>query len=69
VGGVPKDGIPAIDRPQFDAVAEANKWLKDREPVLALEIKGDARAYPLHILTWHEVVNDTVGGVPVAVNY
>jgi hypothetical protein len=69
VGGVPKDGIPAIDNPQFDSVVEADKWLKDREPVLALELKGDVRAYPLHILTWHEVVNDTVGSVPVAVNY
>jgi hypothetical protein len=68
-GGPPPDGIPAIDRPQFVAPAEAAGWLKAKEPVLALEIAGDARAYPLQILMWHEIVNDTVGGRPVAVTY
>jgi hypothetical protein len=68
-GGPPPDGIPAIDKPKFLSVAEADKWLKDREPVIAFEAGGDARAYPLQIMTWHEIVNDTVGGRPVAVTF
>ncbi len=68
-GGPPPDGIPAIDRPVFVAPAEADRWLRPKEPVLGLEIQGDARAYPLQILIWHEIVNDTVGGKPVAVTY
>ena len=68
-GGPPPDGIPAIDRPNFVTSAEANAWLKPKEPVVALEISGEARAYPLQILMWHEIVNDTVGGRPVAVTY
>ncbi|WP_193371621.1 DUF3179 domain-containing protein [Pelagibius marinus] len=67
-GGPPKDGIPAIDDPRFVAVAEAGN-LAPAEPVIGLEIAGDARAYPLRVLTWHEIVNDTVGGTPVAVTY
>jgi len=68
-GGPPPDGIPAIDRPVFVATGAADAWLKPTEPVLALLIDGDARAYPLQILIWHEIVNDTVGGRPVAVTY
>jgi len=68
-GGPPPDGIPAIDRPAFVTPASAAAWLKPREPVLALTITGDARAYPLQILMWHEIVNDVVGGVPVAVTF
>src|SRR5262245_66225911 len=68
-GGPPPDGIPAIDRPAFVSPAAAAAWLAAREPVLALEVKGDARAYPLQILMWHEIVNDVVGGVPVAVTF
>jgi hypothetical protein len=66
-GGPPKDGIPSIDDPTFVPVAEAE--LTDTEPVIGLVIEGDARAYPLRILIWHEIVNDVVGGVPVAVTY
>lgn len=67
-GGPPKDGIPAIDDPQF--VRAANKTgLEDREAVITLEMGGQARAYPLRYLMWHEIVNDTVAGVPVAVTY
>ena len=61
-GGPPPDGIPAIDRPAFVAPANAAEWIRPKEPVLALEVNGDARAYPLQILMWHEIVNDTVGG-------
>jgi hypothetical protein len=68
-GGPPPDGIPAIDRPTFVGPAGAAAWIVPKEPVLALEIKGDARAYPLQILMWHEVVNDVVGGVPVTVTF
>jgi hypothetical protein len=68
-GGPPRDGIPSIDDPQFIASSEASDWLADNEPVIALDINGDARAYPLQILTWHEIVNDTVGGEPVIVTF
>ncbi|MGQ9815947.1 MAG: DUF3179 domain-containing (seleno)protein, partial [Candidatus Roseilinea sp.] len=68
-GGSPKDGIPAIDAPKFVSVAEADTWLKPLEPVIRVEINGEARAYPLQILTWHEIVNDTLGGVPVVVSF
>ena len=68
-GGPPKDGIPAIDKPVLETVAEADKWLKPKEPVILVERGGDARAYPLQILIWHEIVNDTVGGLPVSVTF
>lgn len=67
-GGPPKDGIPAIDDPKFIDVGR-NTTVEEIEPVIGLEINVDARAYPLRILMWHEIVNDTVGGVPVAVTY
>src|SRR5918996_3013276 len=68
-GGPPPDGIPSIDKPKFTSAQEADKNLKDSELVLGLNINGDIRAYPLQILVWHEIVNDKVGGVPVAVTY
>jgi hypothetical protein len=67
-GGPGKDGIPALDRPHFVRTAEAS-FLRPREPVIALVLAGRARAYPLQILTWHEIVNDVVAGVPVAVTF
>ena len=67
-GGPPKDGIPSIDSPKFTSLAES-RGLSDSEPVVGLVINGDARAYPLRVLMWHEIVNDTVGGVPVTVTY
>lgn len=68
-GGPPKDGIPAINQPWFESVANARQWLRDNEPVIALELGGKARAYPLQILVWHEIVNDEIEGVPVAVSF
>jgi hypothetical protein len=68
-GGPPKDGIPAIDNPAFIGVDEANADLEDIEPVVFFQIGNDARAYPLQILTWHEIVNDVVDGKPVAVTF
>ncbi len=68
-GGVPRDGIPPLDNPQFESIADADLWLEDVQPVVALEINGAARAYPLAILTWHEIANDELGGVPVSVTF
>ena len=68
-GGPPKDGIPAIDRPKFVSPAAAAEWLDSKEPVLVVERAGEARAYPFQILIWHELVNDTIGGVPILVSY
>lgn len=68
-GGPPRDGIPAIDRPKFDTVVEAGRWLRDVEPVVAVEHGGEARAYPVRVLIWHEIVNDVVGGEPLAVTF
>ncbi len=68
-GGPEPDGIPPIDRPVFVTSGAADAWLTPAEPVLALEVNGDARAYPLRILVWHEIVNDTVGGTPVTATF
>jgi hypothetical protein len=68
-GGPPPDGIPSIDDPKFISVQKANGRLEDSELILGLNINGDIRAYPLQILVWHEIVNDKIGGVPVAVTY
>ena len=68
-GGPPKDGIPSIDEPRFVGVAEAGEWLEPREPVIRLRRGGEARAYPLQVITWHEIVNDRVGGRPVTVTF
>ncbi len=68
-GGPPRDGIPAIDHPRFVTVEEADAWLKPREPVILFMLNGDVRVYPIQILIWHEIVNDEVGGVPVAITF
>lgn len=68
-GGVPRDGIPAVTDPIMESVEDAGEWLVDQSPVIAIEIDGDARAYPQALLTWHEIANDTVGDVPVAVTF
>ncbi len=68
-GGPTKDGIPAIDKPEFVAVSTADEWIKPKEPVIFFERNADVRAYPLQILIWHEIANDTVGDVPVAITF
>jgi len=68
-GGPPKDGIPSIDDPEFVSVEEADRFLDPREPVAMVELGGEVRAYPIQILIWHEIVNDEIGGEPVAVTY
>ena len=67
-GGPPRDGIPSIDNPIFSPASEV-ATVGEREPVIQLQIGDDIRAYPLQVLTWHEIVNDSVGGTPVAVTY
>jgi len=66
-GGPPKDGIPAIDRPRFVAPDAAK--MQPGERILGVARNGEAKAYPVRILNWHEIVNDSVGGEPVAVTY
>jgi len=68
-GGVPKDGIPALIAPQFVSVIDADAWLKPLEPVILVQVVEDARAYPIQILMWHEIANDTVGGEPLIVTF
>ncbi len=63
------DGIPAIDTPVFESVSDADAWLGENWPVMIFEWQGKARAYPLAILIWHEIVNDVVGGEPVALPF
>ena len=68
-GGPPRDGIPPIDSPVFFVADDAPDYMRAQEPVIALEIGGAAKAYPLAMLIRHEIVNDVLGGVPVAVTY
>ncbi|MFQ5440895.1 MAG: DUF3179 domain-containing protein [Nitrosopumilaceae archaeon] len=67
-GGPPKDGIPSIDNPKFADILNS-QYVSDSDIVIGLEINGESKAYPLFILVWHEIVNDYVGNVPVAVTY
>lgn len=67
-GGPPRDGIPSIDNPRFDTVAAAN-WLNNDARVLGLNLNGMQKAYPIAIMNWHEVVNDTFGELPVAITF
>ena len=68
-GGPPPDGIPAIDNPIFESVADADTWLGPDWPVMFFEHNGVARAYPLTILIQHEIVNDVVGDLPVTLTF
>ena len=67
-GGPPPDGIPPIDDPKFVHPSEVRR-LVAQEPVIAVELNGEAKAYPIRILMWHEIVNDEIGGEPVSVTY
>ena len=67
-GGVKVDGIPSLDNPKLIRAGEAD-YLKDADPVFGVSINGDVRAYPLRIMGWHEMFNDVIGGVPVALAY
>lgn len=65
---IPRDNIPAIDNPAFVPAGEETE-LTDQEPVIGLVLNGEAKAYPLRVMIWHEIANDTIGGVPVTVTY
>ncbi len=68
-GGPPKDGIPAVDNPRFGSIADVAGQVADTEPVVTVAIDGEAKAYPLSILMWHEIVNDELNGVPISVTF
>lgn len=68
-GGPPKDGIPALDNPEFVAFRIADSWLNDQEPVIVVEIQDHVRAYPLQIMIFHEIVNDELNGHPISVTF
>ena len=67
-GGVRVDGIPALDNPATLPASEAG-YLEEKDLVFAVEINGEARAYPLRIMDWHEMANDVVGNVPISLAY
>ena len=69
VGNPVKDGIPSVTDPAMESIASAAEWLNQRSPVIAVEIAGEARAYPLAILMWHEIANDEIAGSPIAVTF
>jgi hypothetical protein len=68
-GGPPKDGIPALFNPEYITAAEADGLLSPDERVLGFSLGGEARAYPIRIMSWHELVNDTVKGSPILVSW
>ena len=68
-GGVLVDGIPPLEFPNQETLAEVARWINDSDEVIGVSINGDARAYPIRIIAWHEMVNDTIGGVPVSLAY
>ena len=67
-GGPPKDGIPALDFPRFTSPLEAT-FLREDDWIIGLEIQGEARAYPVKILNYHEIVNDRIGTLGVLISY
>lgn len=68
-GGPGKDGIPSVDDPSFEPVDEVGDRILDDAPVFGVDIGGEAKAYPQYVLVWHEIANDVVGGVPIAMTY
>ena len=68
-GGPPRDGIPALDSPQFVDAREAGRFLNSGDSVLGVEHNGVAKAYPISIMNWHEIVNDDFAGSPVLVTW
>ena len=67
-GGPPKDGIPAILNPKFILPSEAD-FIGPNDKVIGVESGDEAKAYPIKILNWHEVVNDTINGIPIVVTF
>lgn len=67
-GGPPKDGIPALVKPRYIPAAAAD-FMRDDEQVIGFAYGGEARAYPLRIMSWHELVNDRLGDLPILVSW
>jgi len=67
--GPSRDTIPPIDNPMFVSADAASAWLRPQSPVIAIEVGGLARAYPLEIMIWHEIVNDVIADIPVVITY
>lgn len=68
-GGVGQDGIPAIDDPGIDDADGGDALMEPGDVIFGVELDGEARAYPQHVLVWHEIVNDELGGMPISVTY
>jgi len=68
-GGPPRDGIPPIDSPTFVSSNDAKSWIKDNEPIVFVKIGSHVKAYPIQILIWHEIVNDTLGDKKITVTF
>ena len=68
-GGPSRDGIPPIDKPKFISVAEAKKWIDDKEPVIFVKIDNKVKAYPISVLMWHEIVNDELSNKKISVTF
>jgi hypothetical protein len=68
VTALPKDAIPAILSPSFQEARQAS-WLSDKTPVVGVEMGDEARAYPVPILSRHEIVNDKIAAIPIAVTW
>jgi len=68
-GGPPKDGIPALTYPNVETAEVANHWLEDHDLILGVVVDGKARAYPVRILNWHEIVNDRIGQHTFVLSY
>lgn len=67
-GGVPLDGIPTIDDPEF-VPADAARFMRDTDTVFGVSLGGERRAYPVKVLSWHELLNDTLGGRPITLSF
>lgn len=68
-GGPPKDGIPAVDNPQYESATEADEWLLSHDVVFGVDYRGETIAFPQRILVWHEIANETLGGEHISVTY
>ncbi len=66
-GGPPRDGIPSIENPKFELASQLT--IPDTEPVIGVFLNGLYKAYPLRMMTWHEIVNDEIGGTPITVTF
>lgn len=68
-GGPSRDGIPPIDKPIFETTSQAKSWIKDNEPLIFVKIENKTKAYPLQVLIWHEIVNDTLLDKKISVTF